>query len=175
MAVSSFTSMRELGRPVRFGQQAPTAAEEKFLRRAIEISRQSKDPSTQTGSVITGADDIVLSEAYNHFPPGIDETPPDRWERPAKYDWVGHAEANAIHEAARQGIALQGSRIFTSFYPCIACAKAIISSGIQEVISFKPNFNHPRWGRDFQFVDKLFKEAKIKLRLFPENSLSPNS
>lgn len=168
-------SMPETGDAVvRFGKQLqPTPVEKTMMQRAVTVSRQSKDPNSKVGAVITGANDVVLSEDYNHFPPGIDESPSERWERPAKYEWTGHAEVNAICAAAKKGIALAGSRIYVNWFPCTPCARAVISCGIKELVGFTPDYNHPRWGNDFKFVKKMLDEAGIKMKLFPEPAYSP--
>lgn len=46
-----------------------------------------------------------------------------------------HAEANAIAFAARHGIRLEGSQMYTTCSPCVPCAKLIINAGIQCVVS----------------------------------------
>ncbi len=48
-----------------------------------------------------------------------------------------HAELNAITQAAKDGIQLNGSTIYTLMEPCAYCAKAIINSGIKKVVSEK--------------------------------------
>ena len=50
------------------------------------------------------------------------------------HPYVIHAEANAITRAARLGIALEGSTIYTTSLPCNECAKMIVSSGIVRVV-----------------------------------------
>lgn len=45
-----------------------------------------------------------------------------------------HAEQNAIAQAARSGIALEGSTIYIRMTPCYTCAKIIINSGIVRVV-----------------------------------------
>lgn len=44
-----------------------------------------------------------------------------------------HAEANAISYAAKKGIKLEGSKIYTTHSPCVKCAELIIQSGIKYV------------------------------------------
>lgn len=46
-----------------------------------------------------------------------------------------HAELNAIIQAAKHGIRIEGSKLFCTMFPCYTCAKAIINCGIVEVIS----------------------------------------
>lgn len=111
--------------------------DEYFMGVSLLSSMRSKDPSTQVGACIVSEDNKILSVGYNGFPRGCsdDEFP---WERSAdstndtKYPFVCHAELNAILNAGGQN--LKGSRIFVALFPCNECAKAIIQSGINEVI-----------------------------------------
>ncbi|MBO5688911.1 MAG: cytidine deaminase, partial [Lentisphaeria bacterium] len=48
-----------------------------------------------------------------------------------------HAEENAIVQAACYGIAVKGATLYTTFSPCLQCAKMIINAGIAEVIYFQ--------------------------------------
>lgn len=45
-----------------------------------------------------------------------------------------HAEANAIAFAAKEGVSLEGSTIYTTYSPCQSCAGLIINSGIIRVV-----------------------------------------
>lgn len=49
-----------------------------------------------------------------------------------------HAEANAIAQAAKHGVATDGAKIYVTLEPCISCLKLIISAGIREVIYETP-------------------------------------
>lgn len=111
--------------------------DEYFMGVSLLASMRSKDPNTQVGACIVGDDNKIISVGYNGFPRGCsdDEFP---WERTAdsqndtKYPYVCHAELNAILNAGGQS--LSGARIFVALFPCNECAKAIIQSGIKEVI-----------------------------------------
>ena len=50
-----------------------------------------------------------------------------------------HAEANAIVFAARHGVAVEGTELFTTHLPCLACAKLIVNAGIRRV-TFKNDY-----------------------------------
>ena len=110
--------------------------DEYFMGVALLAARRSKDPSTQVGACIVDQNNIILSTGYNGFPYGCsDDTFP--WGRSGeindtKYPYVVHAELNAILNA--QGRSLRGARIYVALFPCNECAKAIIQSGIREVI-----------------------------------------
>lgn len=45
-----------------------------------------------------------------------------------------HSEIDAITSAAQNGISLDGATIYVTRYPCEACARAIVSSGIRHVV-----------------------------------------
>ena len=107
---------------------------EYFLQIAEVVKLKSKDQSTQIGAVIVGEDKEVLSTGYNSFPRGLDDSLPERQERPEKYFWMEHAERNAIYNAARIGVSLKNSTIYlTSGLPCMDCARGIVNSGIKTV------------------------------------------
>ena len=108
--------------------------DEYFMGIAMLAARRSKDPSTQVGACIVSADNIIISTGYNGMPKGCsdDEFPWDREGVETKYPFVVHAELNAILNA--NGRDLRGSRIYVALFPCNECAKAIIQSGIREVL-----------------------------------------
>jgi len=107
---------------------------EYFLGIAEQVKLKSKDINTQIGAVIVGSDKEILSTGYNSFPRGLDDTKEERQERPEKYFWMVHAEANAIYNAARVGTPIKDSSMYiTSGVPCMDCARGIINSGIKKV------------------------------------------
>ena len=110
--------------------------DEYFMGVAMLAARRSKDPSTQVGACIVSADNIIISTGYNGMPKGCsdDEFP---WERSGaenetKYPYVVHAELNAVLNA--NGRDLRGSKLYVALFPCNECAKAIIQSGIREIV-----------------------------------------
>jgi dCMP deaminase len=110
--------------------------DEYFMGIALLAAQRSKDPGTQVGACIVGADHKILSMGYNGMPCGChDKFMP--WARDGepgetKYLYVCHAELNAILNYA--GANLQGSTIYTTLFPCNECAKALIQAGIKEVV-----------------------------------------
>ena len=49
-----------------------------------------------------------------------------------------HAEQNAVIQAAKYGISIDGSMLYTSHQPCILCAKILINAGIREIVYHFP-------------------------------------
>ena len=101
---------------------------------ALLAAKRSKDPNTQVGACIVDENNVILSTGYNGFPVGCsdDEFPWAREGEQTKYPYVVHAELNAILNAS--GKSLRGAKIYVALFPCNECAKAIIQSGIKEVV-----------------------------------------
>lgn len=111
--------------------------DEYFMGVAILSGFRSKDPNSQVGCCIVSQDNKILSMGYNGFPKGCsDDLFP--WVREGesplktKYFYVVHSELNAILNY--RGGSLEGAKLYVSLFPCNECAKAIIQSGIKEVI-----------------------------------------
>ena len=110
--------------------------DEYFMGVALLSGRRSKDPNTQVGACIVNNQNKIVGAGYNGLPIGCsDEDFP--WEKQGdfldtKYPYVCHAELNAILNNI--GMDLSGCRIYTALFPCNECSKAIIQSGIKEVI-----------------------------------------
>ncbi len=110
--------------------------DEYFMGIALLSAMRSKDPNTQVGACIVNHNNKIMSVGYNGLPIGCndDDFP---WDREGsalntKYPFVCHAELNAILNHA--GGSLQGCKIYVALFPCNECAKAIIQSGIKEVV-----------------------------------------
>lgn len=136
------------------------------------ISMRSRDPNTHFGSVITDADNVLVSTGYNSLPRGIEpDADGKRMDRKQdKYAWMEHAERNAIYNAARRGTQLKGCVLYITSTPCMDCARAIVQTGIAKVKIHKQGHetyvqNHDRWvhnrtlelfdesGVEYEFVD----------------------
>ena len=110
--------------------------DEYFMGVAMLSAARSKDPNTQVGACIVSQDNKILSMGYNGFPIGCsdDEFPWDREGEPYdnKYFYTTHSELNAILNY--RGGSLEGSKLYVTLFPCNECAKAVIQSGIKEII-----------------------------------------
>ena len=103
---------------------------------ALLSAHRSKDPNTQVGACIVSPANKLVGAGYNGLPTGCDD---DHfpWAKQGefldtKYPYVCHAELNAILNNI--GMDLRGCKIYTALFPCNECTKAIIQSGISEVI-----------------------------------------
>ncbi len=71
---------------------------------------------------------------------------------------TAHAEQNAIANAARFGVALEGGTLYCHMTPCYVCAKMIINSGIKRVVS---ELDYHKGQRS----KEIFAEANIEYSL----------
>lgn len=130
---------------------------------AYKIARNSEDPSTQVGVVLLDQNDTVLSDGWNEFPHGV----APRWERPAKYDYIEHAERNAIFCAARLGVGTVGATMVCTWGPCISCARAIIQAGVVRFITHHDcvlfGMQHGLNWNDLSVAQSMLIEAGIEV------------
>ena len=140
--------------------------DEYFMGVAKLSALRSKDPSTQVGACIVGADNRILSIGYNGTPNGF----PDSdfpWDREGdalntKYFYVCHAELNAILNFRGNRRDLEGARIYVALFPCNECAKAIIQCGIKEVVYLSDKYN----GTEGNIASKrLFDKCGVTYRM----------
>jgi len=144
-------------------RQAYISWDEYFMGVALLSAKRSKDPNTQVGACIVSDKNKIVGAGYNGLPMGCDddEFP---WEKQGdflqtKYPYVCHAELNAILNNI--GMDLKGCKIYTALFPCNECAKAIIQSGITEVIYLSDKYS----GTDVSKAAKLMLDkAGVKYR-----------
>lgn len=137
--------------------------DEYFMGVALLAAQRSKDPSTQVGACIIDSDRRILSTGYNGFPKGCsdDEFPWNRDESlgETKYQYVVHAELNAILNAS--GKKLAGATVYVGLFPCNECTKAIIQSGISEVVYLSDKYHHTA---SMEASRKMLDAAGVKYR-----------
>lgn len=141
----------------------------RFLDLADRIATWSKDPSRGVGCVIVTAHKQIVSTGFNGLPRGIEDRP-DRLERPVKYDLICHAELNAIVQCARNGVSPIGCTLYSSFYPCIGCAIAIIQAGVTEVVTYEIAPGDERWLDSIAKSRLVFEEAGITVSELPREA-----
>jgi dCMP deaminase len=123
--------------------------DEYFMRIAIEVSGRSTCDRKHVGAVIVRERNI-LSTGYNGSISGMPHC-----------DDVGHmmendhcvatihAEANAIIQAAKNGVMINGGALYTTASPCWNCFKLIVNAGLRKIF----------YG-EFYRDDRIFRIAK---------------
>lgn len=142
--------------------------DEYFMGIAVLSAKRSKDPSTQVGACIVNKDKKIMSMGYNGMPRccSDDDFPWDKEGSPldSKYLYVCHAELNAILNCDSGNV--RDCICYTTLFPCNECAKAIIQSGISEVVYMEDKY------ADSDSViasKKMFDTAGVKYRLYEKS------
>ncbi len=126
---------------------------------AEHAAKKSKD-STKVGAVLIGQGSEVRLCAYNGIPAGVSDLP-ERLQRPQKYLFSSHAEANLISFAAREGIRTLGCTVYVTHAPCAACARTLIQAGIDRVVYGDGQTSMP--AEEFSTARRMFEEADVRV------------
>lgn len=120
-------------------------------------AQKSKD-TTKVGAILVGPDGEVRLTGYNGPPRGVHDTP-ERRERPAKYLYASHAEANLVAFAAREGIRTAGCTVYVTHPPCAACARTLIQAGVKQIVCGRGTTSMP--AEEFEAARWMLLEAEV--------------
>lgn len=137
---------------------------EKFLMLTDKIATYSKDQSTKVGMLFLNKNETSpMGYGYNGMPRGMDDENPERNERPEKYLWYEHAERNGIYNIARES--LEGHIMFSTKFPNMEGARAIVSSGLAKLVVREVNKKELSKEDliNYEKVKILLNETKVEL------------
>lgn len=106
--------------------------DEFYMGMAFWASSRSKDPRTQCGAVIVSAENEPRGWGYNGPPRNIDDNAIN-WDRSCKFDFIDHAERNAIRYSRGD---TKGATLYVTGYPCKDCMLEIAGAQIARVVWF---------------------------------------
>jgi len=130
--------------------------DEYFMATAFMMSSRSPCERLHVGCVMVSSGrqkNRIIAAGYNGFLPG---SPHISRVRDGHEQATVHAEQNAISDAARRGVSLDGATAYITHYPCINCTKIIAAAGISAV---KYHFDY----RNDEIVAELLKESHIEV------------
>ena len=143
---------------------------DKWDKRFIELSEVVANWSScyqenrQVGAVIV-KDKRILTTGYNGAPSGIESCKSRKIclrrqqgipsGTKLEICYAVHAEQNAIAQAAKLGVSVDGATLYCTHQPCVICCKMIINAGIKRVVY--------KYGYPDEFSLQLFDEAKIEV------------
>jgi dCMP deaminase len=134
--------------------------DEYFMKLAEDVSSRSPDSNTKHGCVIVDASHKIVSTGYNGFPAGgNDDDLPNT--RPEKYDFIIHAEMNAILNARCD---LRGCLMYITGLPCKNCLKHIVGVGIKKLIVGNRSFSSMEEEKIVR--DKFFSMWNVHITMF---------
>jgi dCMP deaminase len=130
--------------------------DEYFMATAVLIATRSNCERLHVGCVIVTAGERrnrLVAAGYNGFLPG---TPHVSRVHDGHEQATVHAEQNAVADAARRGISVEGCVAYVTHYPCVNCAKMLAAAGIAEV----------KYRTDYQndpLVARLLADAEVPI------------
>lgn len=138
--------------------------DEYFMGIALLSCERSKDPNTKVGACIVDENKKVVSIGYNGMPSGCDESQLS-WNKgeglDSKYLYVCHAEFNAILNTRNGTSALRGCTLYVTLFPCNECTKAIIQTGIKEIVYISNKYENTT---GVQASKRMLLLAGVKIR-----------
>lgn len=126
---------------------------ETFIDVAKVISKRSKDPHTKVGAVLV-KNNCIIGTGYNGDPRNFRYQ--FNWNTPEKYDYVIHAEMNALANACYNGCQVKDSEIYLTLSPCNKCILQLIQFGVKKVYYLTEY-------KDFELTKKIADNADIQL------------
>lgn len=110
-----------------------------FMELAVNLAKKSHCIKRNVGAVLT-KDTRIISIGYNGPPAGTHNCDIEWPEEGCPRDSKGgcslaiHAEQNAILYAVKNKTSVEGSTLYVTLAPCLACARIIYSAGVEKVI-----------------------------------------
>ena len=122
-----------------------------FMATALLMASRSSCERLNVGCVIVSGGtqkNRIVAAGYNGYLPGAPHT---SRVRDGHEQATVHAEQNAISDAARRGVSLDGATVYITHFPCINCAKILAAAGIR----------HIKYHRDYR-NDDLVKDILLE-------------
>ena len=130
--------------------------DEYFMATAYLIASRSSCNRLNVGCILVSSGEEknrIIAAGYNGFLPGAPHT---SRVRDGHEQATVHAEQNAICDAARRGVRIDGAIAYITHFPCIQCAKILAASGIDQ-IKYREDY------RNDDLVKELLIESGVKL------------
>lgn len=138
--------------------------DEYFMAIAREVATRSTCDRKHVGAVIV-RDKMILTTGYNGSIRGLAHCDDDgHMMQDGHCVRTVHAEANAIAQAARNGVRLDGAGIYVTASPCFGCFKLIANSGLSRIV-FGEFYRDER-------IFTLSEQLRIELSHLPIESLA---
>lgn len=144
--------------------------DERFMELTEQVGTWASCLRRKVGAVIV-REKRVMTTGYNGAPAGIrscaerGECLREKLGIPSgtrhEMCFAAHAEQNAIIQAAKYGVNIDGATLYCTHQPCVICAKMIINAGIKRVVY--------KEGYPDEFSMRLFEEAGTEVEKYGEN------
>lgn len=132
---------------------------------AYNVAQWSSTKGDKVGAILVTSTVSLIDRC--EFPEGVLRLD-ERYEKPNRFIWMDHAERRVIYNAARYGISTEGATIYTTWFPCAECAKAISQSGIGKVVGIEPDWSNQRW--HFLEARQILTESNVEIEFYRERN-----
>lgn len=145
--------------------------DKRFMDLCDHVSQRTEDRDFKVGAVIVGPDLEIRSTGYNGFPRGVCNDVEERYDRSSgeKFFWIEHGERNAIYNAARIGVSINGGTLYVNRFPCSDCARAIVQAGIVRIVCPAKPLNDGALDHSFDVSEAMLAEAGMEISQFAVN------
>lgn len=130
-----------------------------FLGLAKVVSQRSHDIHTQHGCIIVDTNRRILGVGYNGFPRGLDDSVLPL-TRPEKYNWIVHAERNALSNCI---VRPDKATAYVTGQCCNDCIKALWQEGVSSVIMIDGHGTHKFDDNEKKLFDMFVNMSGIKI------------
>ena len=127
-----------------------------FMATALLMASRASCDRLHVGCVIVSGGtqkNRIVAAGYNGFLPGA---PHASCMRDGHEQATVHAEQNAICDAARRGVSLEGATVYITHFPCINCAKILAATGIR-CIKYRRDY------RNDELVKQILAESGVEI------------
>ena len=139
--------------------------DEYFQKITHEVAQRSTCLRRKVGAILV-VDKHILATGYNGVPRGLEHCAEVGCLRTARNVPSGerhelcrglHAEMNALIQAAKYGIKITDSTLYSTTHPCGLCAKMLINAGVKRIVTYG---NYPD-----DLAKEMLDEAKINVEI----------
>jgi len=140
--------------------------DERFSDMADLVATWSKDPDSKVGAVIVSPSKRQFSMGYNGFISGADDCySMETWQ---KLEQTVHAELNALLNVRGS---VEAWTLYSTKFPCIECAKALIQAGVGRVVSPWPEGGDSKWAESQRSAHCMMVDAGLTVVGYEEDGI----
>lgn len=126
--------------------------QERHFQRAKTVASWSKDDSTKVGCVSVVEGKYQIMDGYNGLPDYLNDDDITYWQRPQKYEYVDHAEANMVDKLHKFNINLHSYDLYMLWFPCPNCMSRLIASNCKNIFC---NLKDHKLNKSEEYKDKF--------------------
>ena len=131
-----------------------------YFRNLVELTATRSSCTKLHVGCILVRDNRVISQGYNGFLAGCNHT---SHKREGHEVATVHAEQNAIVDCAKRGVSCNECTAYITHYPCLNCAKILLSAGITDILYIHDYHND-------LLVETICEDMNCRIKQLPETA-----